>query len=281
MTTAQILDIQRSPTADIQMITPEIAAGWLANNPRNRSLVRQRVQDYARRILRAEWRLNGEAVKLAVDGSLLDGQHRLAAVVEAGKINPKVSVPMFVVTGLPAETQDTMDQGMKRTTANILQIHGFIDPNVLAATGQLCWGYSSGVLDRKTAADRRASSTQILGFVEDNRESLSGAVIRGRSLRRYLPVTISTAAAAYWIIAPVDSRDAAEFWLKLQTGENLPSGSGPLVLRNRLMREATQPRKPETRQILAAFVKAWNAYRQERPISLLVWKDNEPFPKAT
>src|ERR1700709_2078030 len=117
-----------SPTVEIVDVTPEIAEAWLSKNPNNRNLRGQVIASYARDMASGSWVLNGETVKISVSGHLLDGQHRLSAVVEAA-----VTVPMIVVNGIPSEAMPTVDTGAKRTYADSLRLQGEENTSVLAA----------------------------------------------------------------------------------------------------------------------------------------------------
>jgi hypothetical protein len=75
----------REPVVAIETITPKQAQVILAHNDRNRSLASSRVTVYSGAMLAGEWRMNGETIKFNGDGTLLDGQHRLAAVVRSGQ----------------------------------------------------------------------------------------------------------------------------------------------------------------------------------------------------
>lgn len=70
-------------TAKVETITPEIAKTMLGENVNNRRISRDNVNLFAREIRNGEWRFNGEAIKFGKDGRLLDGQHRLLAVIAA------------------------------------------------------------------------------------------------------------------------------------------------------------------------------------------------------
>lgn len=66
-----------------------------------------------------KWQLNGESISVAADGTLLNGQTRLNAVIAAG-----VTVPMLIVTGIRKETFATFDQGRNRSNSDIFSIAG-------------------------------------------------------------------------------------------------------------------------------------------------------------
>lgn len=66
-------------------VTPEIAEEWLTrNNASNRHLRPRVVSRYAFDMKRGEWRLTHQGIAFRSDGTIADGQHRLAAVVMSG-----------------------------------------------------------------------------------------------------------------------------------------------------------------------------------------------------
>src|SRR3954469_22575211 len=101
---ARPLRAMPAPDVSIETITPEKAAKWLAHNPANRNLADARFGAFAAAVLRNEWRLHGESIKFDLNGDLLDGQHRLAAVVKSG-----VTIQSVVVRGVPRDDQKTID----------------------------------------------------------------------------------------------------------------------------------------------------------------------------
>lgn len=104
-------------TTRIETVTPELAAEWLKSNTANRAVIIKQVEALAEAIKRGEWRVTHQGIAFAVDGSLLDGQHRLHAVVKAG-----VAVQMRVTRGLPLDTRDAIDTGTTRRAADVLAI---------------------------------------------------------------------------------------------------------------------------------------------------------------
>lgn len=96
----------------------------LSFNTKNRSICRSEVQKHAREMREGRWMLNGQTVKFTGDsllalGRLLDGQHRLMAIVMSG-----VAVPMLVAYGVPEESYGTIDFGRRRTAGDILCANG-------------------------------------------------------------------------------------------------------------------------------------------------------------
>lgn len=67
---------------EVETITPELAADLLSRNMKNRPVSQQRVRKYMAAMVAGKWLLNGEAIKISIDGRLIDGQHRLKAIIQ-------------------------------------------------------------------------------------------------------------------------------------------------------------------------------------------------------
>lgn len=68
------------------LVTPDMALEWLANNPCNRKPVHKRITEMAEDMRKGLWEPNGSTIVFEKDtGALLDGQHRLNAILESEK----------------------------------------------------------------------------------------------------------------------------------------------------------------------------------------------------
>lgn len=99
------------------LVSPEVAHRWLEANKGNRPMRPSLVKHYAGSMVCGEWILSPQGVTFSTAGRLLDGQHRLAAVVKSG-----VSVWLYVTTGASDNTFTVLDQGAARTYADIAQL---------------------------------------------------------------------------------------------------------------------------------------------------------------
>jgi hypothetical protein len=97
-------------------ITPEIAAKWLERNHKdNRPLNWRRIEAMANDMRSGNWKLTHQAIAFDGEGTLLDGQHRLNAVVQAG-----VPVKMLIVRNDAGEFHDPIDRGASRSIALLI-----------------------------------------------------------------------------------------------------------------------------------------------------------------
>src|SRR5207249_3305120 len=67
----------------VQTITPARAAQWLEANTTNRPLSRAVVRSFAEAMRRGEWLVTHQGIAFDLNSALVDGQHRLAAIIEA------------------------------------------------------------------------------------------------------------------------------------------------------------------------------------------------------
>ena len=117
------------PTAQIEQITPEQAGLLLEKNTRNRNISRQRVLAMAEKIRNGKFKLTGQAhVIVGSDSVLLNGQHTLSAIVEAD-----TPITTVVSRGIDPASFDSIDTGMKRTAAQVMQMTGNQNAAALAA----------------------------------------------------------------------------------------------------------------------------------------------------
>lgn len=104
-----------------EFVTPETAAEWLLDhNKNNRKIRATRVTAYARDMRSGDWMATHEAIAFNCDGTLIDGQHRLEAVIESG-------IPgwFLVFHGVPKAVARVIDSNATRSASDALKIvHG-------------------------------------------------------------------------------------------------------------------------------------------------------------
>lgn len=262
-----------APSIEIVNVTPALAAQWLIGH--NRHLRPSVWQRYARDMAAGNWQMNGETIKRTTQGETIDGQHRLKAIVETG-----CTVPMVVVADLPPQAQETVDRGLPRNIPDALRLRGEKDVNNLAAAiSQVIVMQSSA----PTTSDFWPSTTEALEFLESHPSIREACQVGGR-VRKALRTPSSTAGAVWFLAQEIDSDDADAFFNALIEGANLPSDSPILRLREFMFREMSAPRRVGRTRLQAYYLKAWNAWREGRPMSQLKWKvggsEPEKFPVA-
>lgn len=141
-------DSKATIKAEVKQVTPAMAEKWLKkNHPKNRKVSWNRVTSFANDMRDGKWELTHQGVCFDKEGFLIDGQHRLYAVIEA-----KTSVDMFVVHNSRGNIDQPIDHGFVR---NLSFLTGY-PPKTLTAINvlrMLGLGSQSGVPMTKAEAE--------------------------------------------------------------------------------------------------------------------------------
>lgn len=70
-------------SANVVEITPERAKQLLSTNKGNRNLSANKVLTYAKEMRAGNWKLTHQGIAISTDGNIIDGQHRLNAILTA------------------------------------------------------------------------------------------------------------------------------------------------------------------------------------------------------
>lgn len=244
-------------------VTPDMAREWLKTNTNNRTIRRRNVESLAREMKDDRWQFNFELVMFGESGRLLNGQHRLEAVILADK-----SIELPVVRNVPDEVQATLDQGARRTAADDLMTYGFHNCHRLAAAARIILMWDKALPTRSAGVTK----TEIVEFVRDT-PSLADFVSmvngrKGGGGGDLIPV--SALAAVGWMAThkPAYKAKFNDFLVGLQTGAGLAADSPILTLRN----YGINMRQGHTLQGVAWFglvATAWNDFVNGRSRKVL------------
>lgn len=221
--------------AEVMTITPELAKEYLKHNDSNRSLRRTRVVQYAHDMKEGKWNLTGQGITFGKDGNLLDGQHRLHAVVFAN-----VPVDFLVVTD--ADVVATYDCGLSRSIVDRFRLAGKGTGPIYTAAGQaiirLCY-----LIEKYNSVLSSVSPTtsDIEMYIDRNAEDLNWACnlmeakhnnLKG--LRR--SVISATMYSIYKLNVGLTKFDVEHICEVLKTGVQLYDYDVPIIaVRNKLI----------------------------------------------
>ena len=105
------------PWCETILVTPELAKFWLGANYLNRKHRKSRVKTYSRDMAAGRWQFNTQGIEFASDGTVINGQHRLMAVVDAD-----VPVRLLVWFNVPPTTRDVIDLVEPRNLSDIARL---------------------------------------------------------------------------------------------------------------------------------------------------------------
>lgn len=155
------------PTAEFEEISPGQAQLWLDDAATNRTKAARWVDRCADMISRGDWLPTDQGIGFNKKGQLINGQHRLTAIVKADK-----SAILLVVRGLDDRAQLVEDQGRRRTPHEQIHLqHGFNCQPLHIATAKAMLMSVGGVGEQARRAV--ASDMQLLDrYYVRHRESI-------------------------------------------------------------------------------------------------------------
>lgn len=254
-------------------VTPATAQQWLVCNVHNRPLRGRTVDTLAAAIRRDEWVVNGDMIRFADDGSLIDGQHRLYAVIAADR-----AVWTWVIRGLPQSTQETIDIGAHRGYHDILSLRG--EGNAIQIAAVLVWAFRLETLQIRSM--RRKPSNGEKDDILNRHPEIRDSVAKVNGWATDIPMPRSLLGLLHWQLSLIDEDNADMFFGRLADGVNLDEGNPIRLLRQMLFNWARSRDKIEDYVKYAYTVLAWNYWRAGQKRQLLAWKRGTmaiPVPK--
>ncbi|RKK02406.1 hypothetical protein EBE87_23425 [Pseudoroseomonas wenyumeiae] len=232
----------------MEIIDSAVAKRYLAKGGQTRQPIPAHVQALASDIQRGRWMLNAQPICFSASGRLLNGMHRLLAVIAA---DGRIRTP--VVRGLPEEAGPSYDTQPKRIAAAESLAGDFGDQGLATAMANLFWRY-----ERRTdhTQYKRAGAAEIREILTQHPR-----LIELRSFARRMVEYGRSSVMGYgaYVMEREDPGTAEIFLKALSTGADLGQGHPILALRNtlqRLRREgASQPDQ------LATLLAGWRRYR--------------------
>lgn len=261
-----------------EVITPELAAKWLSANKSNRPLRNRLVSKYARDITEDRWQYNGESIKFNRKGELIDGQHRLSAVVKAHK-----PITSIVLVDVDNDCFHTIDTGRSRNVADILYIAGERDQNNLAAALRLLTYYNMFDGDLSKLNSRSNDIFISEGDIQntlDKHPGIRASIPKSIKCKTARLLQPSVGAVAHYMFSKVDEEMADDFFERLSEGNDLQNGNPILALRNRLIRMGnTGASRIDQTKKMALLIDAWNKWRRGDKMYVSSFKADAEYPR--
>ena len=258
-----------TPTFEVVTMTPQWASQLLGQTKqRNRKFKRRHLERLTSTIQSGNWYITAQGIALDQDNNILDGQHRLAAVVRAEK-------PIQIMLGrnLDPGIFNVVDTGSTRTAGDALDILGSSKGKTVAAAlknYQLYYQFPKV----KWSGNHTPAHTEVTklydlhkDYVENMIEEISRRRKSFRCFSESVALTFSLLARdKHWAETPIlNFMDAICF------GANLEPEDVCLSFRNQLgsgyfKRRGTCP----AQYLLNSFIKCFNSHTQKTPTSKFV-----------
>lgn len=268
------------------LVTPELASELLDNNVNNRSLRQSYVNHLVNELTEGRWHLTHQGIAVATDGRLLDGQHRLTAIVESG-----LSATLNISYDCDPNAFKVIDTGTARTCADVLRADSSQTraESVTAAAVKLVYLYHNFPALVWIGSLTKVSHSVLLDFYhEDSDFYLYGVELANFARKEYKFFSTKSAIAAFVVLVMqssrcnlIDARNSLDdFIKKAATGLHLDEYDPRFVLRKQLV-NGWQPIATNKSQLwLAIWIKLYNLHMLDASVKLFKAPSFPPMPKV-
>lgn len=246
-------------------ISPEEANLILAEkNKGNRPFRKNKISDYARAMREGKWRFTPAPLIFSDDESrLLDGQNRLAAVVESG-----IKQPFMICPNANASIMSAIDQGAARSPRDHLITRGIHGGASLAPLLLAIMSYAENP-EGLWAKRSPASNEEYYDTYESNALLIDEAIGQGGYYNKaYRAITATDFAFIFYLLidAEVPRNVVDDFLHKLSSGALLGESDPIFLYRKWLINNRDKYKGMRTRRqhSINDILKTYNAYRAGR-----------------
>lgn len=260
---------------EVKLVTPEMAKNWMTGNTMNRRINKSYVTHYARQMVNGLWTLTGEPIIFSNSHKLLDGQHRLLAVIESN-----TPVEFLVVFNVQEECFKDINTGKNRTVGDIFSITGIKNYNNIAAGLRRYLGLinkqtpSPGTVEQTSVSLFQAKTTakELIDIYYKNQVlydeiyNYAEGFYRGTRLLR---ISEYFAYVTYLHLHKKHTLSSVlGFFSQLSTGKNI-SNNSIYLLREKLINNKSKKEKLGGQVINIFLIKVWNNYIKGKEIKQL------------
>jgi hypothetical protein len=226
-------------------------------------------------MMNGDWKETGEPISFDQSGNLINGQHRLAAMVETN-----TPIEFLINYGLNREVFDVIDNGLSRTNSTILEMDGYKNSANLSALVRSIIAYNdNGNYDAKNFKGvNQITISQIKNFLEDESDTID-------YLDRYKKssvVSASVSSFCYWLLAKVDAVKAEEMLDKVFLGYGLVPNTIEHYLFDKLQRNKNANTTKLTKTaVICHVILCWRrvmGWSRSKAMQLN-WDSRSPLPK--
>lgn len=258
------------PRMELVTVTPELAKQWLSRNTNNRRLNAQYVNRLASDMFEGRWHeATSGTLCISRDGQLMDGQHRLAAIVQTG-----LTFRVYVLRDADPEDFKVLDRGKSRTMASLLGLAGVPSATDVASTAAIYLR----MVQTPNALWHGSNPPGILEFALEHSDELQLALSDGHKVRPSRIQRNSFAAVSMAVRASSEGEEQwQEFVSQCASGVMLTSDSPVYVLRSWATGRSNFRSGTRSQQVSVAFIsKAWNAHASGRKVRKIFWRESGP-----
>jgi len=297
-TTVRRNDTTAQVRVDVELVTPHKASDWLEKNRRNRPKREGQIDRYIDQMKEGNWMVSPDAIAFDENGRLINGQHRLTAIVRAGQAQRQL-----VARGLDPDARLISDVGAKRTASDMLHIEGYRHPQELGAALKLValWldgrleecGQYENVEKRRIVELAERCTPRIydsIGLVHKHKQFMADAIPRTLvTFAHFIYEPTYGEKVGRYIEEAFDEKAARPDWVKTEEGFQRSTEVGDLSDYDEedfipspalfIFKWCQENRDVPRKKWLAYLLKSMNWFMTDDPHKALRWTSKQSFPK--
>lgn len=272
------MEKKQTITTKVETISPNTAIEYLKKAGKNRKLSEKKAQDYAKMMADGDWVLNGEPIIFGKSGNLIDGQHRLRAVVYAN-----ATVQMLVVRGVNDEYFDSIDSGKSRSLYDVFSTNGIANSatvssivkkfNIMCNNPKACFfrDYSKFTYCGKRLVEIYNNNAMLFDYAAQ-----FGANMYAK-MRLASPANIGAIYAYLTIVKKHEQEEIEDFFNFLFSNKDAtqPRYTAAINMRNRIVQASLGGKRYEPKAIQNMFAVSWNAFINKKEVKKLSVSNEE------
>lgn len=175
--------------ASVENIDPYIASEYLKMSGGNRSLRSSHINYLAQQMRDGSWRLGPAAIAFSARGRLIDGHHRLEAIIRA-----QHTIITVVMRGLPDNCWDAIDCGAVRNAIDRITFPGKNPAEQRRASAMI-----TNIIGRQVQRHRKATNAEIMAAINQYHDGLIFmiSVFKPKSAPMTSPIVFAPIAEKY------------------------------------------------------------------------------------
>jgi hypothetical protein len=250
------------------LITPSLAKQILEKNIKNRRIKQPTIDRYVKDMIIGKWKEDtAEVIKISKSGVVLDGQHRLTALIKAN-----INLFFHIAYDIDDSVYTVLDSGSLRSSSDSFKIEGIklsnIVPSIINTHDQL--------IKNKIHLKRKDLCTDSLLEIYYQRQRFWDDT-SNKSINWYQNfskiLSPSIIGGVYARIYDINEDKAFKFMNELCTGSEITNNT-ILLLRQKLISDKLSQRRLSTENKLALIIKTWLFYKDNKEPKILKFDSN-------
>lgn len=258
------------------------------NYAKQRNVSNSHVIHLAQQMSAGQWQENGEPIIFDKHGNVINGQHRLFAVIRSGK-----SIKFLIVEGVDESAFVTIDSGKPRSSSDILSIQNVPNYTNVASCVAGVMNYRRALKVQRTIKNGdkkweqiggslnsyiRPSKIDIVQEYEKHANAYQKAVKLSQKCRKMANQSAFSIVIAMAVIDGQKGELIDQFIESVSSGIGLFDWMPEYALRQKLEQNRNSLKKLSANHVLLLVAKAWNLYANNCKCKRLALTSEIAFP---